>query len=163
MKSIAEAEALVKECKTVLEGNEVCIRNLNPSLSQKALNGPQGNVGAKTVETVHLLHWGLKTLRENTEVFHYTNTNLLSCMTLDIEHLHSTVNFKSGLLTMLQYAREFGNTVKESVKRTTNWAAFYHTSRDSWYPVPENSLHFSDVPSLEPLHQLLCPLSTVHL
>ena len=41
LKSIAEAEALVKECKTVLEGNEVCIRNLNPSLSQKTLNGPQ--------------------------------------------------------------------------------------------------------------------------
>lgn len=74
------------------------------------------------------------------------STSLLSCMTLDIEHLHSTVNFKHGTQTMLQYARSFSTSVKESVKALANWSAFYYTSSEArWYPPPEKCLKLSDL------------------
>ena len=66
-------------------------------------------------------------------------TNLLSCMTLDVENLHSVVHHKSGV---------FGSTVKESLKQTTARSAYYYTSRGSWYPVPERSLAMFEIPSM---------------
>ena len=41
--------------------------------------------------------------------------------------------------------------MKEAVKRVTSWAAYYHTSRRSWYPKPEGSLQLSQVPIMKPL------------
>ena len=41
--------------------------------------------------------------------------------------------------------------MKESVKRETQWAAFYHTSRESWYPKPEETIPFCKVPLIKPL------------
>ena len=43
----------------------------------------------------------------NLDELGYDATNLLSCMTLDVENLHSVVYRKSGV---------FGSTAKESVK-----------------------------------------------
>ena len=43
----------------------------------------------------------------NLDELGYDATNLLSCMTLDVENLHSVVHHKSGV---------FGSTAKESVK-----------------------------------------------
>ena len=34
-------------------------------------------------------------------------------------------------MSMMEYARSFELTMKESVKRVTQWAAFYHASRKS--------------------------------
>jgi len=48
---------------------------------------------------------------------------------------------------MLGYYRSFGLTVKESIKRATDWAAYYHTSRRSWYPKPEETMSLSQVPT----------------
>ena len=69
-------------------------------------------------------------------------------MTLDVENLHSIVHHKSGVSTALQYARDFGSTGKESLKRTTAWSAYYYTSHGSWYPVPERSLGMFEIPSM---------------
>jgi hypothetical protein len=52
---------------------------------------------------------------------------------------------------MMEYCRSFGLTMKESVKRVTHWAAYYHTSRKSWYPKPEETVPFSKVPLIKPL------------
>ena len=41
--------------------------------------------------------------------------------------------------------------MKESIKRVTHWAAYYHTSRKSWYPKPEETIPFSKVPWIKPL------------
>ena len=41
--------------------------------------------------------------------------------------------------------------MKESIKRTTEWAAYYHTSRRSWYPKPEETIPFSRVLTIKPL------------
>lgn len=74
-------------------------------------------------------------------------------MTLDVENCHSVVHQKSPLCTALEYARNFGNAVKESVKKTTNWAAFYYTNPKSWYPVPDRAaalIEISLAPQLPP-------------
>ena len=36
--------------------------------------------------------------------------------------------------------------MKESVNRTTNWAAFYYTKPKSWYPVPGRAVSLSGIP-----------------
>ena len=72
-------------------------------------------------------------------------------MTLDIEHLHSTVNCKQGFQTMVPYARSFASSIKESLKSLTEWSTYYYTSKDSWYPLPESSIHFKDMKMPVPL------------
>ena len=75
-----------------LEENEQAIyHDVNTHLP-KTLNGPQGNVAGKTVHSVRLVEWGLNRLNEVTEQFSYYETNLLSFMTLDVEHFHSTIH-----------------------------------------------------------------------
>ena len=72
-------------------------------------------------------------------------------MTLDVVNCHSTVHIKQVNLSMLEFCRSFGLTMKESIKRTTEWAAYHHTSRRSWYPKPEETIPFSRVPTIKPL------------
>ena len=62
--------------------------------------------------------------------------------------LKTCIQLSSGVSTALQYARDFGSTAKESLKRTTAWSAYYNTSRGSWYPVPERSLGLFEIPSM---------------
>ncbi|CAB4030547.1 Hypothetical predicted protein, partial [Paramuricea clavata] len=58
----------------------------------------------------------------------------------------STTNGPEGTIShqtqtssaVLQYAQDFGTIVKESLKRTTTWAAKYYTHDKSYYPVPES-------------------------
>ena len=87
-------------------------------------------------------------LKKNLDELAYDATNLLSCMALDVENLHSVVHHKSEVSTALQYALAFGSTAKESPKRTTAWSAYYYTRGGSWYPVPERSLGLFEIPSM---------------
>ena len=54
-------------------------------------------------------------------------------------------------ISKLEYARSFGATMKESVKRATSWAAYYHTSQRSWYPKPDTTVSLYNVPLMMPL------------
>ena len=96
-----------------------------------ALNGPQGHVSAKTVNSVQFMGWGLlrpaNILRDHD--YQFLIVNLLSCMTLDVENCHVTVHSKKVNMSKLKYARSFGATMKESIKCASHWAAYYHTSR----------------------------------
>ena len=85
------------------------------------------------------------------QTFDYQATNLLSCMALDVENCHSTVHTKQANMSAKEYSISFGVTMKESVKRVTQWRAYYHTSRKSWYPKPEETISFSKVPTMKPL------------
>ena len=98
-----------------------------------------------------MIEWGLERLFANLNEFDYQAANLLSCMTLDVENCHSTVHIKQPNLSMMEYCRSFGLTMKEAFKRTTEWAAYYHTSRSSWYPNPEETMSFSSVLIITPL------------
>ena len=77
------------------------------------------------------MEWGLERLTDILGEYDYQALNLLSCMTLDVENYQATVHSKKANLSKPEYARSFGATVKESVKRATSWAAYYHTSRKS--------------------------------
>ena len=80
--------------------------------AELSLNGPEGSVAATKVESVKLLKWGFKRMKRNLDMLGYDNTSLLNCMTLDD---------KNQVSTALQYARDFGSTVKEGLKRTASW------------------------------------------
>ena len=94
---------------------------------------------------------GLQRLYNNLELFNYNATNLLSCMTLDVENGHSTVHIKQANMSVMEYSRSFGLTMKESVRKVTHWAAYYHTSRKSRYRKPVATIPFSKVPSIKSL------------
>ena len=71
---------------------------------------------------------------------------MLSLMALNVEHLHTTSHIKQPLMTQLQYARNFMSTLKESIKRSSNWSVFYFTSRKTlWYTPTENTICLNDV------------------
>lgn len=116
-----------------------------------ALNGPQGHVSAKTVNSVQFMEWGLLRLANILGEYDYQALNLLSCMTLDVENCHAAVHSKKVNMSKLEYARSFGATMKESVKRAAHWAAYYHTSRKSWYPKPDTTVSLQNVPLMTPL------------
>ena len=124
---------------------EALIRGEVPNLP-KSLSSPHGNVAKKTIVSVSFLQFGLQRLSDLTTPMDYTFANLLSCLTLDVENCHSVVHHKSPLWTVLKYARNFGHTVKESVKKTMNWVAFYFTNPKSWYPLPDRAASLFEIP-----------------
>ena len=115
----------------------------------QTLNGPQGSVAAKTVDSVRLIKWTLERLKQNLDQHGYVHANLLSCMTLDVENLHSAVHHKSLVSTAFLYAWDFGTTAKEGLKRTVYWSAYYYISPGSWYMVPDRSLGLFDIPAMQ--------------
>lgn len=98
IKSADEALSLVRQCKVML--NEITADIRNSTGISGTLNGPQGHVSAKTVNSVEMIEWGLQRLFANLSKFDYKATNLLSCMTLDVENCHSTVHIKQAILSM---------------------------------------------------------------
>ena len=114
-----------------------------------------GKDQTRTVASVAMTDTGLQRLYANLEKFFYKHTNLLSCMTLDVENCHSTVHVKQAIISKAEYCRSFGLAMKEAVnpgvKRVTTWASYYHTSKQSWYPKPEAGLLLSQVPVMKPL------------
>ena len=103
LKSLDDAITLVDRCHEILLKNIQHIRSTTNV--QKTLNGPEGSVSAATIESIKILRWGLKRLQTNVQTYDYEAINLLSCMTLTVENLHSTVNKKQGTQTLTQYAQ----------------------------------------------------------
>ena len=68
-----------------------------------------------------------------------------------MENLHAVSHFKHETFTVLQYAQDFGTFVKESVKRTSRWAAKYYTHDRSYYPVPQSATPLSAIAMMAPL------------
>ena len=118
--------------------------SVNISLAQ-SLNGPQGSIAANTIGSVKLIKWGLERL--GTWIWCYQSSQLhdIGCWK---PAFSCPSDHKSEVSTALQYARDFGSTAKESLKRTTAWLAYYYTRRGSWYPVPERSLGLFEIPSM---------------
>ena len=121
IKSANEALSLVHQCKVMF--NEITADIRNSTEISGTLNGPQGHVSARTVNSVEMIEWGLQRLFANLSKFDCKATNLL-CMTLDVENCHSTVHIKQAILSMLEYGRSFGLMMKESIKSTRDWAAY---------------------------------------
>lgn len=71
-------------------------------------------------------------------------------LTTIVENFHAVSHFKNWTFAALQYARDFGTIVKESLKRTTKWNAKYFTHDKSFYPVPTSSMELADVKVMKP-------------
>ena len=106
VKSVDEAISFVCQCKDILNATTVDIRNSTGITV--TLNGPQGHVSAKTVASVEMIEWGLQRLLVNVSEFDYKATNLLSCVTLDVENCHSTVHIKQQTYLCLSTADRLG-------------------------------------------------------
>ena len=129
VKSPNKALALVDQCKDFL--NEITVDIRSTTGITGTLNRPEGHVPTKTVQSVSMIEWGIQRLNDNLKTFDYQATNLLSCMMLDSENCHFTVHIKQANMSMMEYRRFFRVTMKESIKRVTQWAAYYHPSRKS--------------------------------
>ena len=66
LKTIDEAMKLVEQCVSVTPNNIDHIRH-DRNLGLKSLNGPEGSVSAATVDSLHLLDFGLRQPKNNTE------------------------------------------------------------------------------------------------
>ena len=84
----------VERCRIVLEQNEEAIvQEITTRKLPKNVNGPEGNIASKTVESVQLVAWGLSPLIDITELYGYDRCNVQSCLTLDVEHFHAVFTF----------------------------------------------------------------------
>ena len=142
----------VRFCKEILTENENSVRSVEGCPTIITLNGPQGMVSAATVRSVDMIVWGLERMTSLFSTLSFDGTNLLSCMTLDVEHLHSTSHIKHPLLSKKEYCRDLGNTIKESTKRLSASTVYYYTSeKSSWYPDPDHDIPLSRLPSIPQL------------
>ena len=70
---------------------------------QTKLNGPEGMVSDKTVQSIGLISKSLLFLQEAMEST--SNVNLQSFLTGQVENFHSNTHLKFDTLTMAQHAR----------------------------------------------------------
>lgn len=85
------------------------------------------------------------TIQEITKDIH---VDLHSCLTTQVENLHAVGHFKGEFPTRLNFASNLGNSVYESIKRITNWAAYYFTHPTSYYPVSETTIALKEISRL---------------
>ena len=101
-------------------------------------------------------------LKTSSKSKNYDTRNLLSCLALDGENTRSIVHQKDKLFTVLDYARNFGNATKEGLKRGTNWAAYYFSNPNSWYPLFERAMILSAILVIQPLTPALMAPQSIH-
>ena len=118
--------------------------------SNRVTSGPEGTISTKTATSLELVEKGLEKLDANfTEVNPDFKIKPEVCLTVQVENLHAVSRLKHPTCTVLEYARDFGNAMHESLKRSSNWAAFYFTYSESYYPVPENKIALKDIPKVK--------------
>ena len=66
-------------------------------------------------------------------------------MTLSVENLHSAVNRKQNIQTLVSYAQDLAITIKESIKAVTKGSFHYFTSRERWYPLPDSAVFLASL------------------
>ena len=117
--------------------------------SNRVTSGPEGTISTKTATSLELVEKGLEKLDANfTEMNPDFKIKPEVCLTVQVENLHAVSHLKHPTCTVLEYARDFGNAMHESLKRTSNWAAFYFTHSELYYPVPENKIALKDIPKV---------------
>ena len=148
----------VKDAANIVNNFESYISTLTQNIRSKVdkklpkyLNVPEGSVAGVTMKSVQLISSGLNKLNEITKDYSYRTINLLSCLTLHVEHFYLSTHFKSRVLFMQQYCRQFGSTVKERIKRILKWSAHYYT-RNIWYQPSDNAINLKDNNCISHIH-----------
>ena len=112
---------------------------------KKSLNGPDGTVASKTVDSVHwqMIANSVLQLDGNLQAVN-GEYKLESCMTEQLSRIASCNTPPQTWCRqahILDYAWPFGNTIKGGLKRTTIWSTYlYFTNKKSYFPIPTNSL-----------------------
>jgi len=92
--------------------------------SNRTLNSPDGTVATKTVSSLGPIERGLHKVQQNVSSI---NPNFKidpeAWLTVQVESLHAVSHFEDPSCTTLEYARDFGNSIHESLKRTCKWSA----------------------------------------
>ena len=82
---------------------------------------------------------GLERLDKNIDVLSPTfSIKPEVCLTIQVENVHAVSHFKHPTCTLLEYARDFGNNMKE-------------THAHSYYRVPEAKVPLRDIPKIKRL------------
>ena len=77
---------------------------------------------------------------------------LQSLFTLVVENLHVTAKMKQPAPSLLDYCRDFGKAMRESITRISNWSVrFLATHRKSYCPFPELAMDLFVIPKLNPI------------
>ena len=85
--------------------------SLNP---QKVTNGPEGTVSNRTLKSVQVIYSQLGRLHSTIqEINKDIHVDLHSCLTTQVENLHAVGHFKDEFPTVLNFARNLGNSVYE--------------------------------------------------
>ena len=90
---------------------------VHENLGKKSTNGPDGTISAKTLQSVDILDFSVNMMQRECKMNDesLSNINLRSCLTLQVESLHSIHHLKNT--DMLEYVKAFGSTIKETLKR----------------------------------------------
>jgi hypothetical protein len=123
--------------------------------SDKITNGPEGTVSNLSLKSIQMIHSELAKLESTIQDTQGVNNNayidLHSCLRTQVENLHTVGHFKDEFPTVLNYARNLGNSVYESIKIISSWAAYYFTHPTSYYPIPDNSISLQEMSKLHHL------------
>ena len=125
------------------------VQNLSASF---ATNGPQGTISAKTQLSVKMLLEGLRDIASNVQSMPSDVVlEMETLLTTGVENLHAVSHFRNETFSVLQYSKDFGTIMRESVKRSCLWCVKYFTHPSSYYPVPTSRPSLKDMPMLKKL------------
>ncbi len=113
----------LKESQQFIEKHAASARSVL-GLTQMVTNGPQGTISHKTQKSIALLRNGIKSLATKLDGYPIEHSSLLTNV---VENLHATSHMRHETFSYLDYARDFGVIMKESLKRTCLWSAKYFT------------------------------------
>jgi hypothetical protein len=112
------------------------------------MNGPNEPVSTKTEVSCEMLENRLKVIDANMQLGENYHLDMSALLTTSVENLHAMSHFKHDTFSVLDYARDFGSIMKESLKRSCSSSAKYFTSPTSYYPVPETNMHLTSLKCL---------------
>ena len=123
---------------------------MKSSNNTSTTSGPQGAIAAKTAASLSLLENGLERLDKNIDILSPRfSIKPEVCLTTQGENVHTVSHFMHPTCTLLEYARDFGSNIKESLKRATKWSFYYFTHANSYYPVPQTKIPLRDIPKIK--------------
>ena len=110
--------------------------------------GPEGSPAYKTIESLQMIEKALEGLRstlQKSNPDYIKCLNLLSTLTLVVEHHFSAMRSRYPVPLIMEYAQQLLPTVKETLKRITSGCFKYYTNRQSYYPLPDSAVSLEDL------------------
>ncbi len=71
--------------------------------------------------------------------------NMASLVTTVVENIHAVSRMKHETFTVLEYAQDFSNIMKESLKPSTAWSIKYFSNPKTYYRLPSTPAALHDI------------------